>query len=197
LKDISPLIWRRILMRDDPTLAQLHDIIQILFEWHDEYWHDFYIFGKDYANGADTRVATLSQFRLRKGERFRYVYDYYAYWICNIRLEAVLPVDPKRFYPVCTGGKHASPSENFMDVQVYMEHIDQHRYDLPVEAMLVIADALKVIVETDSNTPVREILGDLEAIRKASRQIEDCYASEPSCFYRRPVNNWLRDRAYR
>jgi hypothetical protein len=107
-----------------------------------------------------------------------------------------LPVDPKLVYPVCTGGKNASPSENFLDVQAYMEHIDDHRYHLPVEAMLVIADALKVIVETDSTAPVREVLGNLEAIREASHQIEDYYESEPSRFHRRPINKRLRDRAW-
>jgi hypothetical protein len=77
-----------------------------------------------------------------------------------------------------------------------MEHIDEHRYRLPVEAMLVIADALKVIVETDSTAPVREVLGDLEAIREATLQIEDYYESEPSRFHRRPINNRLRARAW-
>ncbi len=111
--------------------------------------------------------------------------------MCDIRLEAILPVEPKRFYPVCTGGKNASPSENFQDVQAYMEHIDQHRYNLPLEAMNVMADALKVIAQTDSNAPVQEVLGDLGAIREAANQIE-AYASHPSCFRRRPVNHRLR-----
>ena len=192
LRDISPLVWRRVLVRDDTTLAQLHDIIQILFEWQDEHLHDFHIFSKDYGtSGADTRAAILSQFRLRKGERFRYVYDYYAYWVCDIRLEAILPVDPKRFYPVCTGGKNASPSENFEDVQAYMEHIDQHRYNLPVQAMSVMADALKVIAQTDSDAPVREVLGDLKAIREAANQMEAYTQSDPSRFRRRSVNQRL------
>lgn len=194
LRGISPLIWRRVLVHDTTTLAQLHDIIQILFAWHHEHLFDFHIYGKDYGtSGANTRGAVLSQFQLRKGERFRYVYDYTAYWVCDIRLEATLPVDPKHLYPVCIGGKNASPSENFMDRQAYMEHMDQHRYNLPVEAMLVMADALKVIVETDSNAPVREVLGDLEAIREASRQVKDYYESQPSRFRRRPMNHQLRD----
>jgi len=133
----------------------------------------------------------LSQFCLRKSERFRYVYDDYAYWVCDIRLEAILPVEPKRFYPVCTGGKNASPSENFQDVQAYMEHIDQRRYNLPLEAMNVMADALKVIAQTDSNASVQEVLGDLGAIREAANQIEAYAQSDPSCFRRRPVNQRL------
>ena len=113
--------------------------------------------------------------------------------MCDIRLEATLPLAPERVYPVCTGGNNASPSENFLDGHAYMEHIDDHLYHLPVEAMLVIADALKVIVETDSTAPVREVLGDLEAIREASLQIEDYYELQPSRFRRRPINHQLRE----
>ena len=192
LRDISPLVWRRVLVRDDTTLAQLHDIIQILFDWQDEHLHDFHIFGKDYGtSGADTRAAMLSQFRLRKGERFRYVYDYYAYWVCDIRLEAILPADPKRSYPVCIGGKNASPSENFEDVQAYMTHIDRHLYELPVEAMNVVADALKVIAHTDSEASVQEVLGDLRAIREAANELEAYRQADPSRFHRRPINQRL------
>jgi hypothetical protein len=79
LRGISPLIWRRVLVRDDTTLAQLHDIMQMLFDWHHEHLFDFHIYGKDYGTGgADTRGVILSQFQFRTGERFRYVYDYTA-----------------------------------------------------------------------------------------------------------------------
>ena len=44
LRGISPLIWRRVLVHDTTTLAQLHDIIQILFEWRDEHLYDFHIY---------------------------------------------------------------------------------------------------------------------------------------------------------
>ena len=44
LRGISPLIWRRVLVRDDTTLAQLHDLIQILFKWRHEHLYDFHIY---------------------------------------------------------------------------------------------------------------------------------------------------------
>jgi hypothetical protein len=72
-----------------------------------------------------------------------------------------------------------------------MEHIDQHRYNLPVEAMSVMADALKVIAQTDSDAPVREVLGDLRAIREAANQMEAYTQSDPSHFRRRSVNQRL------
>jgi hypothetical protein len=80
LRGISPLIWRRVLVHDTTTLAQLHDIIQILFAWHHEHLFDFHIYGKDYGTGgAAMQGVTLGQFQFRKGERFRYVYDYTAH----------------------------------------------------------------------------------------------------------------------
>jgi hypothetical protein len=80
-------------VRDTTTLAQLHDILQILFDWSGEHLHAFHIHGKDYGStSADTRGVQLHDFRLRLGERFRYVYDFGAYWHCDVRLEATLPV---------------------------------------------------------------------------------------------------------
>jgi hypothetical protein len=35
LRRINPLIWRRVLVRTDTTLADLHYIIQIAFSWTD------------------------------------------------------------------------------------------------------------------------------------------------------------------
>src|SRR3989442_8196800 len=92
LREISPLIWRRLLVCSDTTLAHLHTILQIVFTWSGEHLHTFHIHGKDYgSDGGDTRHVQLSALRLRRGERFRYVYDYGAYSPADIRLEALLP----------------------------------------------------------------------------------------------------------
>ena len=55
--------------------------------------------------GADTRYMQPRDVRLRCGERFWYVYNYFADWACDIRLEAILPCDPTRVYPICNGGE--------------------------------------------------------------------------------------------
>jgi Plasmid pRiA4b ORF-3-like protein len=74
LRDISPLIWRRLLVYSDTTLAHLHHMLQILFAWSDEHLHHFHIFGKDYgSNAADTRHVTLQSFAFQPGERFCYI----------------------------------------------------------------------------------------------------------------------------
>lgn len=48
LRAISPLIWRRLLVTSDMTIAQLHDIVQIAMGWEDLHLHQFRIHGKTY-----------------------------------------------------------------------------------------------------------------------------------------------------
>src|SRR6266571_3424364 len=96
LRDISPLIWRRVLVHSEATLAHLHAILQILFAWSDEHLHSFYVHGREYgSSGAPTHAVLLRDLCLHRGERFRYVYDFGAYWECDIRLEALLPRAPR------------------------------------------------------------------------------------------------------
>jgi hypothetical protein len=45
---VSPLVWRRLLVTSDTSLAELHDALQIAFDWSDEHLHRFRIHGKDY-----------------------------------------------------------------------------------------------------------------------------------------------------
>ena len=49
LRGISPLIWRRLLLRSDSTVAQLHEASQIAFGWEDEHLKRFEIRGREYA----------------------------------------------------------------------------------------------------------------------------------------------------
>src|SRR5918912_1394518 len=84
LRGISPLIWRRVLVHSDTTLAHLHTILQILFTWSDEHLHSFYVHGREYgSSGASTHAVRLSDLRLHRGERCRYVYNLGAYWECD------------------------------------------------------------------------------------------------------------------
>ena len=51
IRRISPHIWRRLLVRSDSTIAELHDILQIAFGWADDHLHRFLIRGKPYGIG--------------------------------------------------------------------------------------------------------------------------------------------------
>jgi pRiA4b ORF-3-like protein len=168
LRGISPLIWRRVLVPSTITLAHLHTILQLLFAWSDEHLHSFYIHGREYgSSGTPTHAIRLRDFCLHRGERFRYVYDFGAYWECAIRLEALLPLAPRRFYPVCTGGKRAAPPEDCRGAWGYLERLDQHRLYPPLEAMQVVAEAITTLLEADPQISVREALGELDEFREA------------------------------
>ena len=192
MRGISPLIWRRLLVHSDTSLAQLHYILQLIFDWSGEHLHEFHIYGKDSgSNGVDTRSARLSEFRLHPGERFRYVYDFGAYWQCDIRLEASQPIDVKRFYPVCIGGKGATPPEHCHNPWAYMEMMDEHRFP-PIEAMLVAVEAVRAVLETDPQSSIREAIGDMEELREAVDRLKDYPEFEPDKINRRRINAQLR-----
>ena len=191
LRGVSPLVWRRLLVHCNTSLAHLHDLLQIAFEWSGEHLYDFRIHGKNYgSNGADTRYMQLRDFRLRCGEGFRYVYNYFADWACDIRLEAVLPCDSTRVYPVCVDGKRAAPPEECAGTWAYMERLDQHRSP-PIDAMLVVADTIMVMLEADPHTSVREALGELDDLREAIDCLEAYQAFQPEHFDRGDINRRL------
>jgi Plasmid pRiA4b ORF-3-like protein len=85
---VSPLVWRRLLVASDISLAELHEILQRAFDWGDEHLHRFLIHGSAYGvprlGGIpfrdDARRVALSHFRLHRGERFRYEYDSSGRW---------------------------------------------------------------------------------------------------------------------
>jgi hypothetical protein len=65
VQGISPLIWRRLLVRSDMSLATLHAALQVVFAWSDTYLHAFHIHGKAYQ-----RLRSASQ-SLQSWERMR------------------------------------------------------------------------------------------------------------------------------
>ena len=45
-RGMRPLIWRRLLVHSDTSLAHLHDILQIVFDWSEEHLHAFCVHGE-------------------------------------------------------------------------------------------------------------------------------------------------------
>ena len=48
LRGISPLIWRRLLVHAETSIAELHSILQLAMGWTDSHLHRFLIHGKEY-----------------------------------------------------------------------------------------------------------------------------------------------------
>ena len=120
VRHISPAIWRRILVRSDSTIADLHYTIQIAMGWTDTHLHKFVIHGKDYGVSLlggisfsdNPNQVQLNQFNFRLNERFIYEYDFYDQWIHEIRFEKRLPYEREIIYPVCIGGARGTPPED-------------------------------------------------------------------------------------
>jgi hypothetical protein len=167
-------------------------MLPIAFAWSGEHLYDFHMHGQLYdSSGAEPRHMQLRDVRWQCGERFRYVYNYFADWACDIRLEVILRCDLKRFYPVCIDGKRAAPPEECSGTRAYKERLEQHRYP-PIAAMLVVAEAIKVMVETDPHASVREVLGDRDELREAVDCLEPYHQFQPDHVHRRRINAELR-----
>ncbi len=80
------MIWRRLRVRGNTSMADLHHIIQIAMCWDDGHLHSFHIYGEDYGlkydGGMDfthnARQVILENFGFNVGDRFSYTYDFTA-----------------------------------------------------------------------------------------------------------------------
>jgi hypothetical protein len=127
---------------------------------------------------------------LHRGERFPYVYNFIDHWVCDLRLEAVLPLDSGGHYPVCLGGKRAAPPEDCGGAWAYLQRLDRHH--VPLEAMAVVARVLNRLLEADDQTTMRQVIGDRDTFREAVDQFDAYLQFQPEHVDRRDINTRLR-----
>lgn len=124
------MIWRRLRILGHTSIADLHHIIQIAMGWDDEYLHDVHIHGQDYGidriGGRIFRHTAsevfLDDFGLDVGDRFIYRYNFYEFWTCDIRVEAI-DSGPKSA-PRCFGGSGRKGDSNYYKVDQYFAAMD-------------------------------------------------------------------------
>jgi hypothetical protein len=94
--------------------------------WDGIHLFQFDIRAVDYGSwelhAANPDVA-LNVFELRKNDRFSYIYDMGDYWNHEVRVEAIFDADPKKSYPICTGGAGACPPEECGGPEGYLAAI--------------------------------------------------------------------------
>jgi Plasmid pRiA4b ORF-3-like protein len=194
---VSPLVWRRLLVASDTTIAELHEILQSALDWGGEHLHCFHIHGAAYGVRClggmvfqeDARHVPLFRFGLHCGERFRYEYDFTADWTLDIRLEKALPFDQSRGLPLCIGGSRAAPPEDCAGAWDYLERLDRHKYQPPIEELGIMAEAVQRFLDSDGN---RHAIGDLDELREAVDQVRAYQDFQPGKFDRRKLNRHLR-----
>ena len=192
LAGISPIIWRRLLVSSETTIAQLHQYIQVAFDWSGEHLHRFRVHGKEYGiaylGGMSFDDDPLSRFRLHPRESFRYEYDFTANWRVDIRLEEILPQD-QRVLPVCVGGRAAAPGEEYAGALEYLQRLDRHRHEFPFEALGKVAAAIGQWLDAGGG---RQALGDLKELRQAAERVRTYQEFQPRRCDRREINRKLR-----
>lgn len=134
LKEISPLIWRRIQVTGDTTLNKLHRIMQLVMGWQDYHLHQFIIRGRYYGQPAmdetwddltekdqDDKKVRLNHVVLREKTRFIYEYDFGDGWEHEVLIEKILPRGKGMRYPVCVAGERACPPEDCGGIRGYAD----------------------------------------------------------------------------
>ena len=189
IRQISPMIWRRILVRSECSIAQLHDVTQIAFGWSDSHLHRFRIYGRDYGISRpggpgfaqDARQVRLADFQFRRNERFLYEYDFGDSWQHQVRIEDGLSEEPKRRYPICVGGQRQAPPEDCGGPWAFLQRRDAVPFD-------VVEHLARLVESVDA--------GDRDAIRDLSEEIESLREwLDLDRFDRRRVNRRLRQYA--
>jgi hypothetical protein len=151
LLDVSPAPWRRLLIRPETTIDELHRLILRCMAWEESAWHAFRIHGtlhfgrRSGYGGSDpggTADTEFSHFRLIPGERFCYEY---GDWRCQLRLEKIVVVPRPRVWPVCIAGKWSAPPEGCGNGISYMNHRQRIRH--PLETIDLLVDLVDEPVE--------------------------------------------------
>jgi len=191
------MIWRRLLISSETSVAQLHEYIQTVFDWSGEHLHRFRIHGKDYGIAYlggisfddNPHQVLLSRFRLHPRESFEYEYDFTANWRVDLRLEAILPQDGRRYLPMCSGGRGAAPGETYAGALAYLKELDRHRYAFPFEDLEKMSDALQRWLDSGGD---RRALGDIEELREATERVAAYREFQLRRLDRRQLNRKLR-----
>jgi hypothetical protein len=131
LKNIKPAIWRRVLVSEDMTLADLHLILQVAMGWENYHLHGFTIHGQrfgppdpdDFVPVVDERKHRIGAL-VHKGTKFEYEYDFGDGWEHTILVEAVREPTATETMPSCLEGKRACPPEDCGGAWGYADLLD-------------------------------------------------------------------------
>lgn len=89
IEDTHPPVWRRIVIPEKITFEDLHDMIQIIFDWDNDHLHDFRIPSKNICIDNNDEAWDLFHYReeetqadtlLLENKWIRYTYDFGDEW---------------------------------------------------------------------------------------------------------------------
>lgn len=134
LEGATPPIWRRVSIGTGATFADLHHVIQSLFDWEDCHLHSFMkrqgrrvteSIGPDPDNDdrSEDEVLLKDVFK-RKGSKIHYLYDFGDHWSHLIVQEEKVKAPPGKTGPVCLAGRRIAPPEDCGGVWGFLNLLD-------------------------------------------------------------------------
>jgi len=135
LRYIKPPIWRRVLVPDNWLLGDLHPVLVAVMGWGGYHMHAFRFGGgfnpTEYSTPQmviecgprvqDENQVFLSALIRRPAQTFSYEYDFGDSWQHEVKVEKILPYDPRVALPVCLAGARACPPEDCGSFPGYVE----------------------------------------------------------------------------
>ncbi len=113
LRYLTPPIWRRVVVPDSYTLADLHSVIQTAMGWMGGHMHVFRKARQGFGPQEELpQSAALQRVVQRKGQKILYEYDFGDGWLHEILVEKIVPLDTNGVYPICVDGARACPPED-------------------------------------------------------------------------------------
>lgn len=122
LLDVSPTVWRRLVVPSNIQLPMLHDVFQGSLGWTNSHLHQFLINGMcfaepdpdgmDVAEMVDERRILLAEVLLGSSRTFEYVYDFGDHWQHAVILEDIYTAPVARVPVRCLAGENACPPED-------------------------------------------------------------------------------------
>lgn len=134
LQRVKPLVWRRVLVPENITLAKLHVIVQATMGWTNSHLHEYEIARRRYGIPDDewpstepvtdergVRLKPLIEAGVR---RFTYLYDFGDHWEHSVKIEDLVSPKPGQPLIVCLAGENACPPEDVGGEPGYPEFLD-------------------------------------------------------------------------
>jgi Plasmid pRiA4b ORF-3-like protein len=119
LADVSPRVWRSVVVPGAYTLDRVHRVIQLAMGWQECHLHSFDVNGAQYGRPDDDGLLEMrDELDARLDSvvgpdgRFVYTYDFGDWWEHEVVVTDVLVAQPDERYPACTGGEGACPPED-------------------------------------------------------------------------------------
>jgi Plasmid pRiA4b ORF-3-like protein len=194
LLEVSPMVWRRLLVPGAASLRELHGILQIAMGWKSIHLFQFHLrairYGSTELSVASPEV-TLESFELRAGSRFICAYDLNAPWRHQVRVERRLEPGIQQSCPLCLDGRGDCPAEDCGGSAGYLAR--QHDA-VGFEAMSDL-DTMLEVLEKVMQTRTTAALDDPDTCSEFEAALERMQEREsflPVPFSRREVNARLR-----